>query len=313
MSFDENNPGKSIIKTTKYLRLYLDERTYEFSMNSYSDLSLMVGRSFDEEEDVTNIGVLSNCNALLGQIEMLSLRGAYCSIALLNQLKNALVDINKISLYDENNKLYGLIQNGINIYYYVRDSLGNILGIVDNNGILVVKYNYDAYGHNISHTGTNIYNPFLYKGYYYDYDLKMYYCHTRFYNPLWRRWLTPDNPCYLNQEIISGMNLFVYCNNNPVMNVDEEGMFWITLTIGLSIGTYEILVALGILAAGATVTAVAITESEYHYIENGIKSIGNQESSLDIVQDIDEEDFNPHRGTSNGKNRLKNKHEEGEA
>ena len=137
MSFDENNPGKSIIKTTKYLRLYLDERTYEFSMNlnhSYSYLSLMVGRSFDEEEDVTNIGVLSNCNALLGQIEMLSLRGAYCSIALLNQLKNALVDINKISLYDENNKLYGLIQNGINIYYYVRDSLGNILGIVDNNG-----------------------------------------------------------------------------------------------------------------------------------------------------------------------------------
>ena len=88
---------------------------------------------------------------------MLSLRGAYCSIALLNQLKNALVDINKISLYDENNKLYGFIQNGINIYYYVRDSLGNILGIVDNNGILVVKYNYDAYGHNISHTGTNIY------------------------------------------------------------------------------------------------------------------------------------------------------------
>ena len=67
----------------------------------------------------------------------------------------------------------------------------------------------------------------------------MYYCHTRLYNPLWRRRLTPDNPCYLNQEIISGMNLFVYCNNNPVMNVDEEGMFWITLSIGLSIGTYE--------------------------------------------------------------------------
>ena len=157
-------------------------------MNSYSDLSLMVGRSFDEEEDVTNIGVLSNCNALLGQIEMLSLRGAYCSIALLNQLKNALVDINKISLYDENNKLYGFIQNGINIYYYVRDSLGNILGIVDNNGILVVKYNYDAYGKLLSTTGNiantiGIYNPFRYKGYYYDVETILFYVTSCYYNP----------------------------------------------------------------------------------------------------------------------------------
>ena len=66
----------------------------------------------------------------------------------------------------------------------------------------------------------------------------MYYCHTRFYNPLWRRWLTPDTPYYLNQESITGMNLFVYCNNNPVMYVDESGYFAITLGIGISIGAY---------------------------------------------------------------------------
>ena len=65
----------------------------------------------------------------------------------------------------------------------------------------------------------------------------MYYCHTRFYNPLWRRWLTPDTPYYLNQESITGMNLFVYCNNNPVMYVDGEGTFAIsTLIIGAVIG-----------------------------------------------------------------------------
>ena len=100
----------------------------------------------------------------------------------------------------------------------------------------------------------------------------MYYCHTRFYNPLWRRWLTPDTPYYLNQESITGMNLFVYCNNNPVMYVDESGYFAITLGIGISIGAYELLVALGIVAAGAAATTIAITESEFHYIENGIKS-----------------------------------------
>ena len=242
---------------------------------NYSDNLVNISFQYDEngyiiERTDNDTGIISNY--------------IYDNNKLITEIKD---NIRNDYLYDENNKLYGFIQNGVNVYCYVRDSRGNILGIVDNNVIIVVKYNYDVYGNNISYIGTNIYNPFLYKGYYYDYDLKMYYCHTRFYNPLWRRWLTPDNPCYLNQEIISGMNLFVYCNNNPVMNVDEEGMFWITLSIGLSIGTYEILVALGILAAGATVTAVAITESEYHYIENGIKSIGNQESSLDI----DDEDF----------------------
>ena len=35
----------------------------------------------------------------------------------------------------------------------------------------------------------------------------MYYCHNRFYNPKWRRWLTPDSPNYLNIDTPSGMNL----------------------------------------------------------------------------------------------------------
>ena len=51
----------------------------------------------------------------------------------------------------------------------------------------------------------------------------MYYCHNRFYNPKWRRWLTPDSPNYLYIDTPSGMNLFIYCNNNPVMYSDGDG------------------------------------------------------------------------------------------
>ena len=49
-------------------------------------------------------------------------------------------------LYDENNMLYGVLKNRTDKFYYIRDILGNILGLIDSNGNIVVKYNYDAYG-----------------------------------------------------------------------------------------------------------------------------------------------------------------------
>ena len=46
-------------------------------------------------------------------------------------------------LYDNNGILYGFIENKTNIYYYVRDCMQNILGIIDSNNKIVVKYNYN--------------------------------------------------------------------------------------------------------------------------------------------------------------------------
>ena len=95
-------------------------------------------------------------------------------------------------LYDESGLLYGLIKDNSSKYFYVRDYLQNILGIVDQSGKLVVKYKYDAYGNSkgiedTSGIGIGSYNPFRYKGYYYDDDTEMYYCKSRFYVPKWRR------------------------------------------------------------------------------------------------------------------------------
>ena len=145
-------------------------------------------------------------------------------------------------LYDENGMLYGLIKDNSSKYFYVRDYLQNILGIVDQNGKLVVKYKYDAYGNSkgIEDTsGCNLgtRNPFRYKGYYYDDDTEMYYCKSRFYVPKWRRWLNNDSINYLEPQNITCLNLFAYCNNNPVMYVDENGNFVLSallLTVALS-------------------------------------------------------------------------------
>ena len=149
-------------------------------------------------------------------------------------------------LYDENGILYGLIKDSSRKYFYIRDFMSNILGLVDNSGNIVVKYKYDAYGNRISITDTsgcdlgNI-NPFRYKGYYYDDDVEMYYCKSRFYVPSWHRWLNSDSINYLEPKNITSLNLFTYCNNNPVMYVDENGKFPGLITamlIGAVIGAF---------------------------------------------------------------------------
>ena len=51
----------------------------------------------------------------------------------------------------------------------------------------------------------------------------MYYLKSRFYKPEWHRFLTPDSLQYLDIYDLNGINLYTYCNNNPVMNSDGDG------------------------------------------------------------------------------------------
>ena len=123
-------------------------------------------------------------------------------------------------LYDGNGILYGLIYNG-NKYFYLRDHLANILGIIDSSGNLVVSYDYSAYGKLKSITGSmattlGVDNHMRYKGYYFDEETGFYYCKSRYYVPDWCRWLNADSPAYLKLYSATGNNLFAYCSNDPV-------------------------------------------------------------------------------------------------
>ncbi len=152
----------------------------------------------------------------------------------------------------------------------------NITGIIDNNGKFVVKYNCSAYG-NVSvlqdTNGIASINPFLYKGYYFDKESGMFYCHTRYYVPEWCRWLNADNIAYIRPDNAQQMNLFAYCGNNPVLFFDPEGTkkkkssIWkffvsVGIVLGLSIaaavtgGTIFIAAAVG---AGVGLAASAVS------------------------------------------------------
>jgi YD repeat-containing protein len=41
-------------------------------------------------------------------------------------------------------------------YYYIRDILGNIIGLVDKDGRIVVKYAYDAFGNILQISGMSL-------------------------------------------------------------------------------------------------------------------------------------------------------------
>ena len=69
------------------------------------------------------------------------------------------------------------------------------------------------------------YNPFRYRGYYYDSESGMYYCNSRYYDPQMGRWLNSDDISYLDPLTLNGLNLYAYCFNNPIINIDSKGNY----------------------------------------------------------------------------------------
>ena len=128
-------------------------------------------------------------------------------------------------IYDDNNLLLGFIYNNTT-YYYQRTLTGDIARIVDEAGEIQGEYIYDAFGNILNLDALSEIaeiNPFRYKGYYYDQETNLYYCKSRYYSPEIYRWLSRDAIEYLDPSSVEGCNLYVYCNNNPIMYVDENG------------------------------------------------------------------------------------------
>ena len=135
--------------------------------------------------------------------------------------------------------LAGVVDNSdstAKTYFYRKDAQGNIVALLDENGAVVVKYVYNAWGEhkvlnpdgteNTSASFIGNVNPFRYRGYYYDSALKLYYLVTRYYDPVVGRFISQDSFDYADPDTVNGLNLYAYCNNNPVMNVDPTGHVW---------------------------------------------------------------------------------------
>jgi len=124
---------------------------------------------------------------------------------------------------------------------YLKNIQNDIIGIVDETGNLVVEYTYDAYGNIIklvdtSNCDLSTVNPFRYRSYYYDKETGWYYLNSRYYNPIIGRFITMDGVEYLGASGTAlSMNLFSYCENNPVNNVDLNGNVAVAIAVSGSV------------------------------------------------------------------------------
>ena len=109
--------------------------------------------------------------------------------------------------------------------------------MVDAEGNVVASYEYDPYGKVISASGTMASaNPLRYRGYYYDYELELYYLQSRYYDPNTGRFINADTQFDSNAGVL-GYNLFAYCANNPVAFRDDTGEgLLLAMAIGFVVG-----------------------------------------------------------------------------
>ena len=117
--------------------------------------------------------------------------------------------------------------NGV-LYTYAHNNLqGDIVGLLDSNGSLVVEYKYDAWGKPLSTTGTlagtlGKRNPFRYRGYVYDAETGLYYLRSRYYHWAWSRFINADIAIMYNRRLLD-QNLFTYCGNSTPTRKDPSG------------------------------------------------------------------------------------------
>ena len=117
------------------------------------------------------------------------------------------------------------------VYYYITSLQGDVLQIINEDVEIVATYDYDAWGNVVSVGGTmantlGALNPLRYRGYVYDQETQLYYLQSRYYNPEIGRFINADALVSTGQGLL-GNNMFAYCGNNPVTNVDYLGYFGI--------------------------------------------------------------------------------------
>ena len=171
-----------------------------------------------------------------------------------------------VFLYDEASMVgFVYTKNGASsTYYYDRNIRGDVIGIYDENGVRIVKYSYDAWGNcTIDSSTTNISlaraNPIRYRGYYYDEDTGLYYLNSRYYCPAWRRFISPDDTEYLDPEAVNGLNLYAYCNNDPVNYVDPSGHSAFLIAMSALAVAGLITTGIGVAIDNNLITAIGLT------------------------------------------------------
>ena len=146
-------------------------------------------------------------------------------------------------VYDTQGKPFMLRLNGKTDYFYLYNGLGDITGLVDSSNQVVVRYQYNSWGKVTSTQDTSgvslaTLNPFRYRKYVYDPETGLYCLGSRYYDPEVGRFVNADDTdvIFAKPQELYSKNLYVYCDNNPVIREDIQGYFPIPCIVGAVVG-----------------------------------------------------------------------------
>ena len=106
--------------------------------------------------------------------------------------------------------------NGTTFGYYLNDGQGSVRYLTGSDGSIRNHYRYSAFGETITAEET-VPNRLRYNGQMADGLTGLYYLRARYYNASLGRF-TQEDVIYND-----GLNLYAYCNSNPVMYSDPSG------------------------------------------------------------------------------------------
>ena len=115
-------------------------------------------------------------------------------------------------------------------YYPLYDGCGHVIGLADNNGTLVAEYAYGPFGELIHAKGPLAQsNPIRYATKYFDVETGLYDFGQRYLDPVTGQWLNREP---LGED--ESLNLYAYCHNDPVNNVDVLGLMDVKLHVEIA-------------------------------------------------------------------------------
>lgn len=122
-------------------------------------------------------------------------------------------------IYD-GDSIIGFEENG-NTTYLLSDNLGSTRVAVDSDNNSLCTFDYDDFGKPIVTSDSENEAQkvsFRYTSQWWDEDLQLYHCYSRFYDPDLKRFISID-------PVREGFSPYVYVGNNPINRIDPSGLF----------------------------------------------------------------------------------------
>ncbi|HEY3359939.1 MAG TPA: FG-GAP-like repeat-containing protein, partial [Polyangia bacterium] len=121
---------------------------------------------------------------------------------------------------------------GTTSYWLHTDHAGSVQVVTDASGAEAQRLKYRPYGERLA-TGTSHPEARGFTGQRQD-ETGLFYLHARYFDPALGRFISPD-PSVPTTETV-GLNRYAYGANNPVSNLDIDGLGWFSTFLGIATG-----------------------------------------------------------------------------